>query len=66
MQDHVRLEVALELISSKVAKLMKKIDKENNENLKDELKKAMIEKDKIYKGDLESVDNILKSYKGEF
>ena len=64
MQDHVRLEVALELISSKVAKLMIKLDKDEDESLKEELKNAMVEKDKIYKGDLESVDKILKEYRG--
>lgn len=59
MQEHVELEVSLEIIMSKIAKsIFKLCIDENKENVED-LEKLVNIQEEAYKGDRNIIENIL-------
>lgn len=64
MQNHVKLEIALEVVTNKIAQTLNKIKKDDDEKLKEELQYLMKLKDEAYKGNFEAVETILNNKKG--
>ena len=63
MQEHVKTEVAIELINAEIADVMKEMDIINSEKerqkLEEKWESLMSESQKIYQADPFAVDNIL-------
>lgn len=65
LQKHIQLEVAIELITVKIAKLMNEIEKDkNNAEYREELLALMKQRDKIYMADKGSIEKIIKENGG--
>ena len=65
MQNHVKLEIALEVIVNKIANLINEIKKTEEESERQKKKKDLKEllslKEKAYKGDFDVVEKILEN-----
>lgn len=70
MVDHVKLEIAIQLVAEKIANIYKKIDNTNDETLKsqynDELEIAYDEKERVARGELETINKILNERRNNY
>jgi len=58
MSDNTKLEVAIEILSAKIAKISKEGYSANDENMK----KLLQEREKMYAGDMQVIEKIIKEY----
>lgn len=69
MQEHVKLEIALEVVVNKITKILNKISNSQNkleiEELEGQFEYLMNLKEKAYKGEKEAIDEILNKRGGE-
>lgn len=69
MIDHVKLEIAIQLVAEKISNLNKLISKTKDEPLlsqyKNELKLAFDERDRVAHGEIRVVEKILKERNSE-
>ena len=69
MIDHVKLEIAIQLVAEKISNLNKLISKTKDESLlsqyKNELKLAFDERDRVAHGEIRVVEKILKERNNE-
>ena len=67
MENHVKLEIAIQLIAEKIAGILKLIDSAESEELlaqyNEELELAFVEKERIALGDIEAINKILEERK---
>lgn len=70
MVDHVKLEIAIQLVAEKIAEIYKKIDSANDEKLiaeyNSELENAYDEKEKVARGELDTINKILSERSGNY
>lgn len=63
MENSIKFTLAIDKLNKKIAELNIKISKDpNNENLTKELKNLLEDKEKIYKGNIENFEELLKKY----
>jgi len=63
MEGHVKLNIAIALLANKIADIMKKIEENETEELKQELDILLHEREELYKGNEEVIDKITEKYK---
>lgn len=62
MNNFVKMDVAIELLADKISKTTKQFDITNNPIYQDELNNLMIQREKVYNGDIDSINNIINEY----
>ena len=60
MQNHVKLEIALEVVTNKIANIVNKMKENETEELKERLQYLLDLKNQAYKGNFKAVETILK------
>ena len=63
MQNHVKLEIALEIITNKIAHITNELKYSKDEGLEKKLTELLEIKEKAYEGDMQTVEQILKMRK---
>ena len=58
MNDNIKLEVAIEIMASKIASMAKKLYDNNSK----EMKKLLVEKKEMYNCNMEVIDKIITIY----
>lgn len=66
MNNFVKMDVAIELLADKISKTTKQFDITNNPIYKDELNDLMNQREKVYNGDMDSINNIINEYDEKF
>ena len=62
MNNFVKMDVAIELMADKISKTTKKFEMTNEAKYENELDNLIIERDKIYSGDIEIIDKVINIY----
>lgn len=62
MQEHIKIDIALQLISSIIADLSDKYYKMKDENIKKQIDILLEERAKIYSGDRDTLEMVLSKY----
>lgn len=60
MQEHVELEVSLEIIMAKIAQAITDISKENTQDNEEKLKELILLQEEAYRGNRNAVEKILE------
>lgn len=68
MVNHVKLEIAIQIITEKIANIYKKLDLAKTKNelevYNQELEEALLEKELIFNGNMKAINYVLNSKKG--
>lgn len=62
MNNFVKMDVAIELLADKISKTTRKFEITNNLKYQNELNKLIIERDKIYTGDMDVIEKVINIY----
>ena len=62
MNNFVKMDVAIELMAEKISRTTNQFIKTNNMQYHDELNNLTIERDKIYSGDIETIEKVINVY----
>ena len=66
MNNFVKMDVAIELLADKISKTTKQFNNTNNPIYQDELNNLMNQREKVYNGDIDSINNIINEYGEKF
>lgn len=62
MNNFVKMDVAIELLADKISKTTRKFELTNELEYQNELDNLIIERDKIYSGDINVIDKVINIY----
>lgn len=62
MNNFVKMDVAIELMAEKISRTTNQFIKTNNMQYQNELNNLNIERDKIYNGDIETIEKVINVY----
>lgn len=62
MNNFVKMDVAIELLADKISTTTKKFVITNNEEYQNEIDNLIMERDKIYNGDIETIEKVINVY----
>lgn len=65
MNNFVKMDVAIELMADKISKTTNQLIETNNIQYQNELDNLIIERDKIYNGDITIIDKVINVYGNE-
>ena len=65
MNNFVKMDVAIELIADKISKTTTKLETTNNVQYENELNNLIEERNKIYNGDINTIDKVINIYGNE-
>ena len=65
MNNFVKMDVAIELLADKISKTTRKFELTNELEYQNELDNLIIERDKIYSGDINIIDKVINIYGAE-
>lgn len=65
MNNFVKMDVAIELLADKISKTTRKYEITNDLEYENELNNLIIERNKIYSGDINIIDKVINIYGAE-
>ncbi len=65
MNNFVKLDVAIEILADKISKTTTKLETTNNTQYENELNNLIAERNKIYNGDINTIDKVINIYGNE-
>lgn len=65
MNNFVKMDVAIELMADKISKTTAKLETTNNAQYENELNNLIEERNKIYNGDINTIDKVINIYGNE-
>lgn len=66
MNNFVKMDVAIELMADKISKTTQKIELTNNIEYQKELNNLIEERNRIYNGDIATIDKVINTYGAEY
>ena len=66
MNNFVKMDVAIELMADKISKTTQKIELTNKIEYQKELNNLIEERNRIYNGDIATIDKVINTYGGEY
>lgn len=66
MNNFVKMDVAIELMADKISKTTQKFELTNNIEYQNELNNLIEERNRIYNGDIATIDKVINNYGAEY